>query len=66
MSTTVHSPTTWNAEFQFPLDVWEAGLADHTYCDTKVPQVEVGEIVPDLDLREKVEELDTYNDSQHS
>ena len=66
MPTTAHSLTTWNAEFQFPLDVWEAGLADHTYCDTKAPQVEVGEIVPDLDLSEEVEELDTGNDSHGS
>ena len=43
MPATVHSPTTCNAECQFPLDVCEAGLADHTYCDMKAPQVEVGE-----------------------
>lgn len=66
MPRTVHSPTTCNAECQFPLDVCEAGLADHTYCDVKAPQVEVGEIVPDLDQLEEVEELDAYNASQGS
>ena len=66
MPTTIHSPTTCNAECQFPLDVCEAGLADHTYCDMKAPQVEVGEIVPDLDQLEEVKELDAYNASQGS
>ena len=66
MPTTVHSPTTCNAECQSPLDVCKTGLADHTYCDMKAPQVEVGETGPDLDLLEEVEEMDAYNASQGS
>ena len=67
-STQCDMPTTRNAQCQFPRDVCEAVLADHTYSDMRAPQVptEVVGTVPDLDLVEDVEEMDDDIASQGS
>ena len=59
-STQCDMPTSRNAQCQFPRDICEAVLADHTYCDMRAPQVptEVVGTVPDLDVVEDVEEMD--------